>query len=157
MSHASLLSKLEKIGTERDSEFARLFRRADVDVRIALILTGRLRHPLDIKDRYTSSIMIWEKARSFVPHRSRGHVYFAVNPQISQFATATLEQPLLKAMLNSTPLSAAQALLATHAAIARVSSLVSDEANVAVIDNAANPIIVAGQMQELPWGTVLEG
>lgn len=157
VSYEKLLTKLKTIGTKRHAEFVKRFKRDSFDVRIALILTGRLRNQSDRKDGYASTILIWEKARDFAPHRSRGQLYFAGNPQLSNFATCTLDQPLLQDMLNASPLSAAQALLAAHAAIARISALVSHEANVAIIDSSAGCCIIDGQIQTLPHGSVLEG
>lgn len=155
--HKALLTKLRAIGEKQNAEFSKRFKGVDFDIRIALILTGKLRDPIDIRDGYSSTLVIWEKARRFSPHRSRGHIYFAGNPELSSFATTTLEHPLLKDMLRSTSLAAAQALIATHAALARVSSFISEDSNVLVVANESEHALLKGSMHALPCEALLEG
>jgi hypothetical protein len=150
-------NKLIEIGKRRFAEFSKRFGRSDFDVRIALVLTGALRDSSDIKDGYSSTISIWEKARDFVPFRSRGQIYFAGNQALSGFATASLEHPVMKEMLHASTLSAAQALVATHAALAKISSQVSDAANVVAVTGAKDYAVIKGAMHALPCSALLEG
>ncbi len=150
-------NKLTEIGKRRFAEFVKRFARSDFDVRIALVLTGALRDPSDIKDGYSSTISIWEKARDFVPFRSRGQIYFAGNQRLSGFATASLEHPVMREMLQASTLSAAQALIATHASLAKISSQVSEVANVVAVTGAKDYAVIQGSMHALPCAALLEG
>jgi hypothetical protein len=155
--HKSLCSTLLTIGKKRFSEFQALWKGYDIDVRIALVLTGKLRHPLDIKSQLSSTILLWEAARDFIPHRVHGQICFAGSPLLSGFSSDLLAHQAIKELLTSTPLAAAQALLATHAATARLTDDISEEPNLIIVGSDSKSCVLRGSLLSLPCDALLRG
>ncbi|MEY4700200.1 MAG: hypothetical protein RL326_387 [Pseudomonadota bacterium] len=129
----------------------------DIDVRIALVLTGKLRDPLDIKSHLSSTVLLWEVARNFIPHRALGQICFAGSPLLSRFSGDLLAHEALKELLTSTPMAAAQALLATHAATAKLSDNISEDPNLIVIGSDQKSCVLKGSLFSLPCAALLDG
>ena len=157
ISHKALCSALSAIGKKRFAQFQSKWKGFDIDVRVALVLTGKLRDPGDIKSNLSSTVLLWEAARDFVPHQSRGQVCFAGSPLLSRFATDLLSHEALKELLTSTPLAAAQALLATHAATAKLSDNISEEPHLIVIGSDQRSCVLKGSLFSLPCAALLDG
>jgi hypothetical protein len=157
ISHKNLCSTLSVIGRKRFTEFQSKWKGFDIDVRVALILTGKLRDPIDIKSHLSSTVLLWEAARDFIPHRARGQICFAGSPLLSRFATDLLAHEALKDLLASTPLAAAQALLAAHSATAKLSDNISEEPNLIVIGSDQKSCVLRGSLFSLPCAALLGG
>jgi hypothetical protein len=148
---------LSTIGKKRFSEFQTRWKGLDIDVRVALVLTGKLRDPLDIKDKLSSTVLLWEAARDFIPHRTHGQICFAGSVSLSRFASDLLTHRSLQELLTSTPLAAAQALLATHAAAAELSDSISSEPNLVLIGADQKSCTLRGNVLTLPCSALLGG
>jgi len=153
----ALTSKMAEIGVAVHAKYKDRFKSDAFDVRVAVVLTGALRHPGDIADDRTSSIVLWEVARGFVPHHVKGYLYFAGSTQLSEFATNFMAQPLVLGMLRGGPLSAAHALVAAHAALSKLSSAISPDANVVVIGEDEEHTVLHGTLLELSQATLIKG
>jgi hypothetical protein len=112
-------------------------------------MTGHHRHPDDVVDKRSSSIVLWEVARGFEPLHISGHLHFLGSVPLSELATSFLHQPLMLSMLRGGPLPAAQALVATHAALCRLSSSISHEANVVIIGDDEEHTVLHGSLMSL--------
>lgn len=157
LTHKTLSSTLSALGKKRHSEFQTLWKGYDIDVRIVLLLTGKLRHPLDIKNKLSTSVLLWEAARDFIPHLAHGQICFSGSPLLSRFSADLLAHTALKELLTSTPLAAAQALLATHAATAKLSDNISEDPNLIVIGSDASSCVLRGSALSLPCDALLRG
>ncbi len=69
---APFCATLKTIGTEVYDKYKGVFALNEFDVRVALVLTGALRHPDDVAGRRSSTLLLWEVARSFDPVRAVG-------------------------------------------------------------------------------------
>lgn len=157
MSYKTFCASLANIGTKRFAEFRNLYKQFEIDVRIALVITGRLRDPIDIKDNIASSVLLWEAARDFKPFRVRQKLCFASTPELSRFTSDLLGHTSVAPLLASSPLAAAQALLAAHAAAARLSDSISEEANLLLIGQDQQSCVLRGQVLSLPCAALLRG
>ncbi len=157
LSHKTLCASLAKIGTKRYAEFQALWKDHTIDVRIALVLTGNLRDSIDVKEGFSSTVLLWEAARGFKPIRVRGKLCFASNHKLSLFASDLLGHAALKELVESSPLSAAQALLATHAAAAHISDSISAQPNLVLIGDDQKSCALHGRILSLPCAALLQG
>ena len=149
--------KLSEIGAKHFEDFTAKFGTSDFDVRIALVLTDQYREAQDQAEGFTSTIILWEAARKFIPHKVRGRLYFGGSLPLSELATRVLNEPVLKSMLDSTPFSAAQALLATHSLLSRISTSISSEVNVLLVAGQAEHTILHGSVLQLPCDPLIAG
>jgi hypothetical protein len=157
LSWEALTSSMEGIGVEVYERYRERFKSDTFDVRVALVITGERRHPDDVAADRSSSIVLWELARRFEPHRVTGHLLFAGSVPLSELATNFLSQPLLSGMLRQGPLAAAHALVATHAALSKLSSTISPDANVVVIGEDAEHTVLHGTLLELAQAVLIKG
>jgi len=153
----SVTSQMRAIGESVYARYQERFKSDSFDVRVALVLTGERRHPSDIEHDRSSSIVVWEVARKFEPHHTTGHVYFAGSAPLSELATNFLAQPLLAGMLRQGPLAAAHALVATHAALSKLSSTISPDANVVIIGDDDEHTVLHGTLLELAQAVLMKG
>jgi hypothetical protein len=153
----ALTSQMTEIGVAVHDKYKDRFKSDSFDVRVAIVLTGPFRHPEDIARDQSSSILLWEVARGFVPHHVTGHLHFAGSVQLSEFATNFLAQPLVRGMLRGGPLSAAHALVAAHAALSKLSSSISPDANVVVIGEDEEHTVLHGTLLELGQAALIKG
>ena len=153
----SVTSSMKGIGESVYEKYKERFKSDTFDVRVVVVLTGDRRHPQDMKDARSSSIIVWEVARKFEPHYVKGYVYFAGSVPLSELATNFLSQPLVAGMLKQGPLAAAHALVATHAALAKLSSTISPDANVVVIGDDDEHTVLHGTLLELAQAMLVKG
>ena len=153
----SITSRMQHIGESVYAQYQERFKSDSFDVRVVIILTGEKRHPSDIERDCSSSIVLWEVARKFEPHYVTGHVYFAGSTPLSDLATNLLAQPLLAGMLQQGPLAAAHALVATHAALSKLSSTISPDANVVIIGDDDEHTVLHGTLLELAQARLIKG
>lgn len=152
-----LTSRMKSIGDTVYTRYLERFKTESFDVRVVVVVTGDRRHPKDIQDDRSSSILVWEVARKFEPHYVRGHVYFAGSMPLSELATNFLAQPLVAGMLKQGPLAGAHALVAAHAALSKLSSTISPEANVVVIGDDDEHTVLHGTLLELSQALLIKG
>ena len=152
----AVTSQMRAIGEKVYARYQERFKSDSFDVRVVLVLTGERRHPSDIEHDRSSSIVVWEVARKFEPHHTTGHVYFAGSTQLSELATNFLAQPLLAGMLRQGPLAAAHALVATHAALSKLSSTISPDANVVIIGDDDEHTLLHGTLLELGQAVLMK-
>lgn len=150
-------STLEKIGQTRHAEFERRFDRNTLDVRIALVLTGPLRHKTDREAGRAATIVLWESARNFAPEIVGDHLFFAADTTLSDFAYSCARHHALKTLLQSSPLTVAQALRSIHAAVTRISAQVSERCNVAIVSSRGEASVIEGTLLSLPCDSLLYG
>lgn len=155
--HSSFCEQLTEIGAKRYTEYQRIFSRDRFDVRLALIFTGRYRFPVDVEEGFTTSIVLWEVAREFVPTRVRGGVYFGGSAELTSLAQHYLEHPVAQGLLSAGPLSASQTLLSAHAAISHLTTSVSADANIALIGAPGEHTILRGSACTIPLAALREG
>ena len=148
---------MKSIGDAVYERYLQRFNTDSFDVRVVVVVTGNRRHPQDIEADRSSSIILWEVARKFEPHYVRGHVYFAGSIPLSELATNFLAQPLVAGMLKQGPLAAAHALVAAHAALSKLSSTISPEANVVVIGDDDEHTVLHGTLLELSQALLIKG
>jgi len=156
-SHKSLCASLTSIGSKRFLEFRNKWKDLAIDARIAIVITGRLRDPADIKDHFSSTILLWEAAREFKPLRVRRTLCFASTPELSRLTSDLLSHTTLQPFVTSSPLSAAQALLATHAVAAHLSDSISHAANLILIGEDKKCCVLQGQVFSLPCAALMQG
>ncbi len=153
----SFTGHLKEIGERVYAKYQERFKSDSFDVRVALVVTGNRRHPKDIDDDYSSSIVLWEAARHFEPHYVRGHLHFAGSSHLSELSTNFLSHAVLTGMLKQGPLAAAHALVATHAALAKLSSSISPDANVVVIGEEDEHTVLHGTLLDLGQAALIKG
>jgi hypothetical protein len=146
---ANLSSRMKGIGESVHSKYQGIFGSSSFDVRVALVMTGNHRHPDDLAKDRSSSIVLWEVARGFEPLHVTGHLHFLGSAPLSELASSFLNQPLMLSMLRGGPLPAAQALVAAHAALCRLSSSISQEANVVIIGDDQEHTVLHGSLMSL--------
>jgi hypothetical protein len=149
--------QMQGIGERIYDVYRERFATNSFDVRIALVVTGSRRHPLDIENEVSSSIVLWEVARGFIPERVSGRLYFAGSLPMTEMVTAFLGLPLVAGMLKQGPLAASHALVAAHAAISKLSSTVSPDANVVVIGEDDEHTVLHGTLLELAQAELIKG
>ena len=148
---------LAPIGTAVYAKYAEIFGSSTFDVRIALVLTGEYRHPDDIAEGRSSTIMLWEAARRFEPFHTKNSLCFGGSKPLSELAATILAQPFVAEMLKQSPLSCVQALIATHAMLAKLSTNVSPDLNAVIIGVDNEHAVIHGSMIELPQIALLMG
>jgi hypothetical protein len=146
---ATLSTRMKEIGESVHRRYQGIFGGASLDVRVALVMTGNHRHPDDIANDRSSSIILWEVARGFEPLHVTGHLHFLGSAPLSELASSFLNQPLMLSMLRGGPLPAAQALVAAHAALCRLSSSISQEANVVIVGDDDEHTVLHGSLMSL--------
>jgi hypothetical protein len=150
-------SDMKNIGERVYARYKERFKSDSFDVRVVVIFTGERRHPSDIEMDRSSSIVLWEVARKFEPHHVTGDVHFAGSVPLSDLATNFLAQPLLAGMLQQGPLAAAHALVATHAALSKLSSTISPDANVVIIGEDDEHTVLHGTLLDLGQAVLIKG
>ena len=153
----SLTAEMKGIGQSTYAKYQERFKSDSFDVRVVIVLTGDRRHPQDISEDRSSSIVLWEVARTFEPHYVRGHLHFAGSVPLSELATSFMSQPLVAGMLTQGPLAAAHALVATHAALSKLSSTISPDANVVVIGEEDEHTVLHGTLLDLGQAMLIKG
>lgn len=153
----STTSQMQSIGEKVYARYQERFKTDSFDVRVIVVLTGERRHPSDVECDRSSSIVVWEVARKFEPHHATGHVYFGGSAPLAELATNFLAQPLLAGMLRQGPLAAAHALVATHAALSKLSSTISPDANVVIIGEDDEHTVLHGTLLELAQAVLMKG
>lgn len=148
---------MSAIGHDVYGHYRKVFGLDSFDVRVALVLTGDLRHADDRSAGRSSSIVLWEVARNFEPVHVVGHLHFGGDASLSKLATTVLGQDVLSNMASQGPLPCAQALLATHALLARLSTHIGTDANVVVCGSDTEHTVIHGTMVSLPQGAMLKG
>ena len=152
----TLTTHMQGIGENVYARYRERFKSDSFDVRVVIIVTGERRHPSDIEQDRTSSIVLWEVARKFEPHHVNGYVYFAGSVPLSELATNFLGQPLLAGMLRQGPLAATHALVAAHAALSKLSSTISPDANVVVIGEGGEHTVLHGTLLDLAQAVLIK-
>ncbi len=153
----TVTSGMKDIGHRVYARYQERFKSDSFDVRVVVVLTGERRHPSDIERDRSSSIVLWEVARKFEPRYVSGHIYFAGSAPLSELATNFLAQPLLTGMLQQGPLAAAHALVATHAALSKLSSTISPDANVVIIGEDDEHTVLHGTLLQLAQAKLIKG
>lgn len=149
-------SHLQEIGQRVYAKYQERFKNDSLDVRVAIVVTGDRRYPKDIEDDYSSSIILWEAARHFKPHYVRGHLHFAGSTHLSELSTSFLSHAVLTGMLKQGPLAAAHALVATHAALAKLSSSISPDANVVIIGEDDEHTVLHGNLLDIGQAALIK-
>ncbi len=152
-----LTSKMKGIGEEVYETYSKRFGLNSFDVRLALVLTGACRHPRDIESDLSSSLLLWEVARGFEPHHVVGRLHFAGSVPMTDLAISFLELPLVAGMLKQGPLAASHALIAAHAALSKLSSTISPEANLVVIGDDDEHTVLHGTLLEMSQAELIKG
>jgi len=152
----TMTSGMQAIGQHVYARYQERFKSDSFDVRVALVVTGARRHPDDIQREVSSSIVIWELARSFVPHRVVDRLLFAGSIPMTELAVSFLQLPLLASMLKQGPLAAAHALVAAHAALSKLSSSISPDANVVVVGEDDEHTVLHGTLLDLKQATLIK-
>ena len=152
-----LQEKLKGIGCAVYEHYQGVFGLESFDVRVALLLTGTLRHHEDQAAGRSSTLVVWEAARGFEPTRTVEYLHFGGSKPLSDLATTILTQDFVRGMLKQSPLACAQALVATHAALAKLSTNISPEANVVVCGTGAEHTVIHGTLLELPQTALIRG
>ncbi len=153
----AVTAEMKAIGESIYAKYRERFKSDSFDVRVVLVLTGVRRHPQDIAEGRSSSIVLWEVARSFEPHYVRDHLYFAGSIPLSELATSFMSQPLVAGMLTQGPLAAAHALVAAHAALSKLSSTISPDANVVVIGEDDEHTVLHGTLLDVGQAVLIKG
>lgn len=153
----SITAHLREIGERVYDKYRERFKSDSFDVRVVVVFTGERRHPADIAKDKSSSIVLWEAARKFEPHYVTGSLHFAGSLPLSELATSFLVQPLLTGMLKQGPLAAAHALVATHAALSKLSSTISSDANVVIIGEDDEHTVLHGTLLNLSQAALIKG
>lgn len=148
---------MSAIGHDVYAHYRKAFGLESFDVRVALVLTGELRHADDKAAGRSSSIVLWEVARDFEPVHVVGHLHFGGDAPLSALATSVLSHQVLASMTAQGPLPCAQALVATHALLSRLSTRIGAEANVVVCGADAEHTVIHGTLVSLPQGAMLQG
>lgn len=152
-----LTELMRSIGSDTYSHFQQVFALESFDVRVALVLTGYLRHAEDVAAGRSSTLVLWESARSFRPERVVGFLHFGGSKPLSDLATLVLSQPFVANLLHQSPLSCAQALLAAHALLAKLSTSIGPEPSVLVCGADAEHTMIHGTLVTLPQGALIRG
>jgi hypothetical protein len=84
-------------------------------------------------------------------------VYFAGSVPLSELITNFLKQPLLAGMLQQGPLAAAHALVAAHAALSKLSSTISPDANVVIVGEDDEHTVLHGTLLDLAQAALIKG
>jgi len=147
--HEQLVEQLTKIGQKTIDEH-RNKKGERLDVKVPLVVTGRYRHPEDVKISSATTLLLWETANDFTPRRTGVSICWASSPEISEIATAVMRLKELDYLLNNSPLAVAQALEAVHALVAKLTTFVSMETNIVVIGQGEEHALLKGQMLRLP-------
>jgi hypothetical protein len=153
----SMTLKMQQIGQNVRTRYCEIFKTDSFDVRVALVVTGARRHPNDISQDISTSLIIWELARNFEPLHVTQDLHFAGSAPMTELATSFMALPLVAAMLKQGPLAAAHALVATHAALSKLSSTLSPEANVVVIGDDDEHTVLHGTLLELNQAKLIKG
>jgi len=148
---------LTVIGTQVYEHYKAVFGLHEFDVRVALVLTGELRHPEDIAAQRSSTLVLWEVARSFEPVRAVGYLHFAGTKPLSDLATTILSQDAIVQLLRQSPLSCAQALVAVHALLSRISTQIGTDVNVVVAAKDTHHTVIHGTLVDLAQAAILKG
>lgn len=154
---ASLSRLMPEIGRQVYAEYQRSFQVESFDVRVALLLTGQLRHPDDVAAEISSTILLWDAASQFEPRRIPGCLYFGGTPSLSDVAGTILNHPFVRDTMRQGPLACAQGLMAAHASLARLSTSISPEANVVVCGEGDEHTVLHGTLVALPNSALLKG
>lgn len=157
LSHKSLRATLSTLGRKRLAEFQSKWPGLAIDVRIALVITGPLRDASDKQASRSSTVLLWEAARKFTPVSTRGTLCFAGSSALSRLTSDLLAHDSLKELFQGSPLAAAQALLAAHAAAAKLSDSISEESNLILIGGDQKSSILRGSLLSLPSESLLLG
>jgi hypothetical protein len=152
-----LVPQMRAIGEGVYETYKQRFASNSFDVRVALVMTGARRHPLDIEGDVSSSILLWELARGFEPEHVRGRLYFAGSVPMTELASAFLALPLVKSMLSQGPLAASHALIAAHAALSKLSSTISSDANLVVVGEDDDHTVLHGTLLEMAQAELIKG
>jgi hypothetical protein len=152
-----IVPQMRAIGEGVYDTYRQRFASNSFDVRIALVLTGAWRHQLDSEAGISSSLLLWELARGFEPERVSGRLHFAGSVPLTELATSFLSLPLLKGMLSQGPLAASHALVATHAALSKLSSTISADANLVVIGEDDDHTVLHGALLEMAQAELIKG
>jgi hypothetical protein len=153
----TLCTKCGELGAVRLAEYRKLFSDNNLDVRIVLVLSGRKRAPVDIDEGYSTTVLLLEAAREMAPLHIRGSLNFAANQQLTQLANDTLGHEALRELRFTTPLAAAQALLATHAMLARLSDNISLDSNLILVGQDGEFNMLAGEILKIPCRGLISG
>ena len=153
----SLTAEMKGIGDSVYAKYQERFQSDSFDVRVVIVLTGDRRHPEDIAEDRSSSIVLWEVARKFEPHYVRGYLHFAGSVALSELATSFMNQPLVAGMLKQGPLAAAHALVAAQAALSKLSSTISPDANVVIIGEDDDHTVLHGTLLDLAQAVLIKG
>ena len=153
----AVTAHMKGIGETVYARYQERFKTDSFDVRVVLVLTGERRHPSDSGHDRSSSIVLWEVARKFEPHHVTGDVYVAGSVPLSELITNFLKQPLLAGMLQQGPLAAAHALVAAHAALSKLSSTISPDANVVIIGEDCEHTVLQGTLLDLAQAALIKG
>lgn len=157
LTHPQLLALLKQIGQRRYKEYQKIFGKKSFDVRIVLVVTGGYRSQAEVSSATSTSVILWEAARDFVPVVVRGELYFAGNTPLTNLVRHTLNHDVLQQMLGLSPLATTQALCAAHQAAASIGSSISSDANVVVVSAGAEHAVLRGSMLTLPMSALALG
>jgi len=153
----SMTARMCAIGHNVRDRYREIFKTDSFDTRVALVITGARRHPSDISSDTSASLLIWELARDFEPQHVARDLHFAGSIPMTELATSFMALPLVAGMLKQGPLAAAHALIATHAALAKLSSTISPDANVVVIGDDDEHTVLHGTLLELGQAELIKG
>lgn len=153
----ALSAQMSEIGRQVYAEFQKKFQLESFDVRVALLLTGPLRHSEDVASGCSSTLAVWEAAGAFEVQRVAGALHFGGSPALSGLATTILRNEFVRDTMKQSPLACAQALLAAHAALSKLSTAISAEANIVVCGEGEEHAVIQGTLLSLPNSALLRG
>ena len=156
-SDRSVNEQLAAIGSAVYAEFQKRFALERFDVRVSLVLTGPLRCMADAEAGRSSSVVLWEASNGFEPKHVTGGLYFGGSPALSDLASTIIRHPFVRETMSQGPLACAQGLLAAHAALARLSTSISPDANLVVCGEGDEHTVLHGTLVALPNSAILNG
>lgn len=140
---------LEQEGNRCYQQYREKWKREMFDLRVPIILTGPYRHPEDVNQQITSTILIFETANKFKPTRSHGG-WFAVDDDVSKVLSALMGLNVVNDLLHASPLSMVQVMRALHAFVAHISIYVSSTCSIVIIGEEDEHMLIEGHMVSFP-------
>lgn len=144
-----VIQYLEQESSRCFQKWCEAWKKDSLDLRIPIIFTGPYRHPEDIANELSSTCVIVETARKLKPARVLG-AFWVYDTDVTQVACALLRLPAIDHLLNSGPLSSAQALSAVHSFVAEICVFVSVDCSIVIIGDEDEHTLVKGPMVSLP-------
>lgn len=147
---------LEEEGNRCYLDYCKKLEKNSFDLRVPLVLTGPYRHPDDVSQKISSTILVYETANKFKPTRSHG-AWFAYDGKTSNMLTAILGLDIINDLIHSNPLAIAQTMKALHSFVAQLTIYVSSSCSVVIIGEEDEHTLIEGHMTSLPMRALKHG